>query len=224
MNQTKLELTITGITRKCYLCGETKPLTMFRTNKREKYGYAYECLECSRAYSRKYVTEHAEERNSKRVNKYDTDEEWAQHERARNIKRNHKQEIKNRNRVRRNTQNRYERAYNSAKLKFNFYKEKKQYQFNISLEYALQVAEQQNYKCALTGIPFSDKKTGDKENDALLPSIDRINSKLGYIPGNIQWTTIWANTAKLDYTTEFFHKMCTLTTKNLENNNANKTT
>jgi len=220
MNQTSLELTITGITRTCYTCGETKPITQFRKASKEKHGYAYECLECSRSYSRTYVIEHANTRNAKRQEKYKTDLEWQNHEKQRNTERNHKQDIKNQNRLRRDKTNSYKRAYDGVKNREQSSGKRKPKGFNISLEYTLEVAEQQNHKCALTGIPFNMKRTGDKEHDALLPSIDRINSTLGYVPGNIQWTTIWANTAKLNHTTKFFHQMCTATTRNLKNNRA----
>ena len=39
-------------------------------------------------------------------------------------------------------------------------------------------------------------------------SIDRIDSKSGYIEGNIQWVHKFINSMKLDHTQEEFIKLC----------------
>lgn len=216
MRQTNLE--ILNVTRTCYVCGETKPLYLFKKSKKGTHGYAYECLDCSRTRARKYVREHADERNAKRREKYKHDKEWREKEKQRNRERIKKPEIRNKTRLNYNNQDAYERAYNQTKLRCSYKTKRKTHPFDISLEYALDIAKQQNDKCALTGIPFTFKKTGEKYHDALLPSMDRINSNFGYIIGNIQWTTIWANRAKQHYSDQFFQEMCLHTVKNKINN------
>lgn len=209
INQTNLELI--NVMRKCYTCGEIKPIIHFTKKSKETHGYGYQCKKCNNAESRKYVTEHAEERNLQRRTKYHTDTEWCEKEKLRNKKNTDKRLNKPYN------ERTYEKIYNNVKSRCKNPRkssQRKHWVFDISLEYALEVAKQQNDKCALTGIPFTFKRTGERYHDALLPSIDRINTDMGYITGNIQWTNIWANTAKLDYTTEFFHEMCLHTVKN----------
>ena len=49
--------------------------------------------------------------------------------------------------------------------------------------------EQQRYRCALTSFEF----TTDCPNQHLLPSLDRKDSSLGYVPGNLQIVTRAAN-------------------------------
>lgn len=57
----------------------------------------------------------------------------------------------------------------------------KRKQITISTSYAEEVAANQHYRCALSGIPMSAVKGPDRI------SIDRINSKHGYHRGNVQF-------------------------------------
>lgn len=67
--------------------------------------------------------------------------------------------------------------------------------FEISVEYAWQVYLRQNRQCALTGLPISFSKTRRSGRTA---SLDRVDSELGYVPGNVQWVHSIVNRMKLD--------------------------
>lgn len=69
-------------------------------------------------------------------------------------------------------------------------------------EEAAQLIEQQKFKCALTGLPisFTDKSA----------SLDRIDSNLPYVKGNIQWVHKDVNVMKNGYSLDYFIKMCKL--------------
>jgi hypothetical protein len=72
------------------------------------------------------------------------------------------------------------------------------------------------FVCDLTGEPFdcdfeegeyvdADGKTrGRAGRRHLGPSPDRINSELGYVPGNVQWVCWWVNRAKGQMSNETF--------------------
>lgn len=77
--------------------------------------------------------------------------------------------------------------------------------FEITIEYAWDLFQQQNGICAISGIPivFGYKQ----ENTA---SLDRIDSKLGYIAGNVQWVHKDVNRMKWAYHEEYFIYLCTL--------------
>ena len=76
----------------------------------------------------------------------------------------------------------------------------------MTLEYVINLAEKQNYKCALTGIPLQVAEHKGWAIDA--PSLDRIDSSKGYEVGNVRWVCLWANLARSQYPDEDFYRMC----------------
>lgn len=89
--------------------------------------------------------------------------------------------------------------------------------FDISCEYAWNVFLQQNRKCALTDLPiFFAKKYNKNEQTA---SLDRIDSDIGYIEGNIQWLNKDVNIMKNEYSQIEFIKICKLIAIKYENLN-----
>lgn len=84
-------------------------------------------------------------------------------------------------------------------------------EFNITPEYGWQLFINQKYRCAYTGLPLNfglnvrNSREGTKEHTA---SIDRRNSKLGYIEGNIQWIHKILNKMKSDLDEEIFLYWC----------------
>ena len=70
----------------------------------------------------------------------------------------------------------------------------------------------QNRKCALSGLELSFPKiNGDQSYTA---SIDRIDSSLGYIEGNVQWVHKDINIMKNKYDQDYFIQMCKLISEN----------
>jgi len=154
----------------------------------------------------------ADKRNAQRREKYKNDPKT----RKGNIERSKKTAEKYKGKLNKPYNERtYQKIYTAVKHRCQHPSRGKGWLFDISLEYALETAKKQGDKCTLTGIPFTFTRTGDRYHDALLPSIDRINSDLGYIPGNIQWVNQWANFAKRHYTTKFFQEMCVHTVQNI---------
>lgn len=66
---------------------------------------------------------------------------------------------------------------------------------------------QQDRRCALTGLNLDLKAKKWVHGTA---SIDRIDSKRGYVAGNIQWIHRDINRMKLDYPQDYYIKMCRL--------------
>jgi hypothetical protein len=85
-------------------------------------------------------------------------------------------------------------------------KEKK-FEINITPEYIWGLYLRQNGLCNLTGqkIVFSDSYRNYKIQSA---SLDRINSKKGYIIGNVQWVHKTVNKMKLDFSLDRFLYLC----------------
>jgi hypothetical protein len=83
--------------------------------------------------------------------------------------------------------------------------------FDITIEYAWELFLKQDRRCALTGSPiFFDmdldnlRKYGYQGGTA---SLDRINSKQGYVEGNVQWIHKDANKMKMDLPEEDFFRI-----------------
>jgi hypothetical protein len=65
-----------------------------------------------------------------------------------------------------------------------YWAKKRNLEFNISKEYVWHIMEQQNFQCALSGIPIEFDRAWYKSQQTA--SVDRINSSLGYVENNIQ--------------------------------------
>lgn len=71
--------------------------------------------------------------------------------------------------------------------------------FDVVLEDLYEILESQNNQCALTGILFSEDN---------LPSLDRIDSEIGYIKENLQFVCIKVNIMKSKFTQIEFIELC----------------
>lgn len=74
---------------------------------------------------------------------------------------------------------------------------------NLTTAYIQGILEKQNYCCAFTGIKL-DHKTG--KNNLRMASVDRIDSKKGYVENNIQIVLNSMNKAKGESTDKQFRK------------------
>lgn len=81
---------------------------------------------------------------------------------------------------------------------------------NIDLKYLRDKLEEQNYLCALTGEELVPKGGWS------CPSLDKMNPRLGYTKGNVQWVTKRANLLKGNQTQEELKTLCINILKHLE--------
>lgn len=84
--------------------------------------------------------------------------------------------------------------------------------FDIDCDFALNLLEKQNNKCAITNIELTCKKGEGLQYSNI--TIDRIDSSKGYTKDNIQILSYWANMAKGALTDEDFKKLITITYNN----------
>lgn len=87
-------------------------------------------------------------------------------------------------------------------------------ELTITREYAWNLFLQQERRCALTNILLYFPRVAKEVCNV---SLDRINSGLGYIVGNVQWVHKDVNRMKNAYAQEYFIQMCKLVT---QHNNA----
>lgn len=80
----------------------------------------------------------------------------------------------------------------------------------ISIEYAWDLFQKQGGKCALSGmnLVFNSGRNANYSSDQTA-SLDRINSNLSYVEGNVQWVHKHVNKMKQSFTDEYYIAMCT---------------
>jgi hypothetical protein len=79
--------------------------------------------------------------------------------------------------------------------------------FEISISYAWRIYQKQEEKCALSGLPIP---MPEKVEEGFVASLDRIDSKKGYIEGNVQWVHKDLNKMKWDLELHRFIELCKL--------------
>jgi hypothetical protein len=83
------------------------------------------------------------------------------------------------------------------------------YENNLDLDYLKELWEKQNI-CVYTGVKLVLPKRKGWNNQLFCASIDRIDSNLGYVKGNIQYISIAANHAKNNMSHEEMITLCQL--------------
>jgi hypothetical protein len=79
----------------------------------------------------------------------------------------------------------------------------------VTIQDIIKLIEDQKYICALSGETLEIAETTTQHYAGKTSaSLDRKDSKLGYIPGNIQWVRKQVNMLKNNYTDDQFIKMC----------------
>jgi len=89
---------------------------------------------------------------------------------------------------------------------------KKSEEFNLNLQYLKKVWEDQRGVCSLTGKTMSLKES--KAWNPWKPSLDRIDSSLGYVVGNIRYICCMGNLAKNRWTDDELVEFCRLVSSN----------
>jgi hypothetical protein len=76
------------------------------------------------------------------------------------------------------------------------------------MKYAYKIIEKQNFICNLSGMKIEFAKNNSKYPTSCSASLDRINSDLGYIEGNIQWVHKDINKIKWNFREAYFILLC----------------
>jgi len=179
-------------TRKCPRCGD-EIKHKYRRHKIEAERNNRTCFKCSIEKLKKYVKEHR---------KYKTKEKRIENEKILALRRKEERDIK-----RKGGDIKSAMWYVRNSARHTALDKKKEY--NLSIKYLMELYNKQGGRCYYTGkklITNRPSKRGNIEMHKI--SIDRINSKLGYIEGNIALCTAWANFAKHNYNEEELYKEC----------------
>jgi hypothetical protein len=84
---------------------------------------------------------------------------------------------------------------------------KKQFDFDLTAQFLWEKLQNQNSKCAISGLDISLDKNA---------SVDRIDSSKGYVTTNVWWVHKDVNKMKMDLSLDYFLKMCKIIAQNKE--------
>lgn len=79
---------------------------------------------------------------------------------------------------------------------------------DVTIEDLAYLLQKQGSRCALTGLKFDLKRSNHGRRRPFAPSIDRIDTKVGYTFGNIRLVCTIANLARSDFGDKAFMSMC----------------
>ena len=85
---------------------------------------------------------------------------------------------------------------------------------SITPEYVRQIYHQQQGKCVYTGVELVPPNRHTRLHDSNIVSVDRIDSSLGYVEGNIQLVTKQVNMMKQSMSHAEFVLLCRIITTN----------
>lgn len=99
-----------------------------------------------------------------------------------------------------------------SKIKHNA--KRRKVQFSVDTQYLWDLFIKQNRKCALSGLPIAFSQChNDLHTSKFTASLDRIDSRDGYVVGNVQWVHKDINMMKQRYSVDYFIEMCQHVTK-----------
>lgn len=78
-------------------------------------------------------------------------------------------------------------------------------EFSVTDQYLINLLREQNYTCALSGLPIQGSR---REQGLQSASLDRIDSSKGYIEGNVQWVDKRVNMMKQSFSQAEFIELC----------------
>lgn len=85
--------------------------------------------------------------------------------------------------------------------------------FQVTIEELWDLFLSQNKRCAITNLPIDFSRT-HKNRSKATASLDRIDSRQGYIAGNIQWVHKDINRMKSDFDQKYFMELVQLVYRN----------
>lgn len=83
-------------------------------------------------------------------------------------------------------------------------------EFNITIEYLWELFLKQDRLCALSGVLLTFSASSARYWENTTASLDRINSDIGYIVGNVQWVHKLINVMKMSLSQDEFLYWCNL--------------
>lgn len=175
--------------KKCGVCLVVKPLSEFGIDRHKNDGHKYLCKICHRAATKKWRNDNPEK--TKELDQKYRDE--------------------NRELIRVKNKRRYQNLTVEQKFNILIQTAQKRTKFKcfISVDDLKDIWQKQEGRCAYTKLPL----TADA-NQLTTMSLDRIDSNIDYVVGNVQLVCVAVNRMKSDFLEKEFIGLCNLITQN----------
>lgn len=189
--------------KRCYKCKLVKPLDDFHKDKYCKDGHQYKCKLCTRKRNLAYMREHRE------YFKHKSKERYASVGRSQNADRYRQHRelfITRRKEYSASVVGRLRIILNSARVRAR----NKQLVFDLDFDWLIACYQKQDACCTLTGVPLrcSFNVDSSKRYQWDSPSLDRIDSRLGYTKANTRLVCTAINIAMNQFGEEAFRLLC----------------
>lgn len=105
------------------------------------------------------------------------------------------------------------REIKEYRLKFMFCSSRsrarlKNLEFNLDLKYLFNLWDEQDGRCAVSNRKFKLTIDSEDRREKDAPSLDRIDSKIGYLKGNVRLVTLHTNLALSTFGLDAFYQLC----------------
>lgn len=173
----------------CTKCKEVKSINEFTVDRKAKSGYKFWCKTCSVL----------------------ANQEWRQTNLAKSRELDKKYRTANKEKIREKNKRRYQNLTLDQKFEMliKTAQKRKNFKCSISADYLKEVWQKQEGRCAYTKLPL----TADA-NQLTTMSLDRIDSDIDYVVGNVQLVCVAVNRMKSDFPEKDFIGLCNLITQN----------
>jgi len=185
--------------RRCYKCAQIKNRKEFHKDSYDKFGLQKKCKLCTSERNTLYASEHREYFKLKGKEKYNKEHNPARYARYRESYLKRRQEYSS------SVRGRFFDLLSSAKIRAK----KNKLEFNLDIEWLLDLFDNQYGKCLLTGLEldFITHPVSGSRYTPMSPSLDKINPEKGYTKDNVRLVCTAINIALNSFGEKHFEKL-----------------
>lgn len=194
----KKELAQQKTEKRCYKCATVKPISEFTKEKCKYDGYASRCKTCNKNAIFYFKENNPNYFKIKGKERYDKSENPARYQKYQ------KQYLERIAKRRSTLRGKIMELLVVAKKRAT----KNNLAFDLDIDWAMDLCQNQNGCCKLTNIPFTLHAKGETKYHPFNPSLDKIDAKKGYTKDNTRLVCVVINLSLNQFGDETLKKMC----------------
>lgn len=181
----------------CYVCKSSKPKSEFHKNNKM-------CKPCKKDYMKSRYNDNKDEILKRKEKSRAKNKSGVKNYAKKYYRKNKSLLNKNSSNMRLNPLTYFSRLVIECRERAK----KKNLPFDLDYDFLFELFEKQNKCCAVIGLDFSFEKVSNFRIRPWAPSVDRVDSKLGYTKDNVRLVCIAVNLAINQFGDDIFNKMC----------------